>query len=82
VAFLPKGCANLVGDSEARPVESSFYGIIYKQSVDKFVLNSEEKNMTNEKSKPQPKDKPKKTEAGFMNSDSKNKSTDSIKKIV
>ncbi|BAY45884.1 hypothetical protein SAMD00079811_34910 [Scytonema sp. HK-05] len=38
--------------------------------------------MTNEKSKPQPKDKPKKTEPGFMNPDLKNKSTDSIKKIL
>jgi hypothetical protein len=63
-------------------IENSFYGIICKQSVDKFVVNSEEKNMANEKSKPQPKDKPKKTEAGFMNPDLKNKSTDSIKKIV
>lgn len=36
--------------------------------------------MANEKSVPPPKGKPKKTEAGFINSDSKNKSTDSIKK--
>ncbi|BAZ26001.1 hypothetical protein NIES4073_69070 [Kalymmatonema gypsitolerans NIES-4073] len=63
-------------------IESSFYGIISKPSVDKFVVNSEEKNMATEKSVPPPKDKPKKTEAGFMNSDFKNKSTDSIKKIA
>jgi hypothetical protein len=38
--------------------------------------------MATEKSVPQPKDKPKKTEPGFINSDFKKKSTDSIKEIL
>ncbi len=47
----------------------------FKYSVDKFVLNYEEKNMASKKSVPQPKDKPKKTEAGLSHSDLKKKTT-------